>query len=232
MEVFVKFNDGQRMSEMELKDAPHGAEINVIFGFFEALGVPKPTPIQNMGGYKQESPGVKEVPEQKVAAAPIEAPATKKPAPGVHTKFVAEEFKMPPLPKNDRLDDVIENALRPRKPRALPMIGSENRAQFPVKEIAKVSPSFDKKTGAEGEPAHWVTGIKVADDGGKRYKCRYGCDCGYKSNIYIPLGQEFVSCYECNNDMFVELAAGKVDGDGVPVRDQMGNFFVAGTNRL
>ncbi|MEK5068074.1 hypothetical protein [Sporosarcina sp. FSL K6-1508] len=227
MEVFVKFNDGQKMSEMELKGAPHGAEINVIFGFFEALGVTKPTPIQNMGGYKQESPGVKEVPKQKVAAAPIEAPATKKPAPGVYTKFVTEEFEMPPLSKNDRLDDMIENALRPSKPRALPMIGSENRAQFPVEEIARVSPSPDKKVGTEAEPGHWVTGIKVSENGGKRYKCRYWCECGYKSNIYIPLGQEFVSCYECSADMFIEPATKTADENGVPTRDQMGNFFIA-----
>lgn len=226
MEVFVKFNDGQKTSEMELKGAPDGTERNVIFGFFEALGVPKPTPTRNMGGYVQESPGIKPVQEQMEELAHVPVAQKKTIRPGVYTNITSGPPKASEL-KDDRLDEMIESVLRPSKPRVLPKIGSETRSEFSVEEIAKVKASNSQKGGVEESPEHWVTGIKVGHNGEKRYKCRYWCECGYNSNIYIPLGQEFVSCYECNDDMFVAPATKATDEDGAPERDPMGNFFIA-----
>jgi hypothetical protein len=78
------------------------------------------------------------------------------------------------------------------------------------------------------EPEFYKTGIKVDEDGTKRYKCRYTCECGKKGNHYIPLKTVDVTCHECDYLLDVSLATGKVDALGIPVRDKNGNFFIAG----
>jgi hypothetical protein len=78
------------------------------------------------------------------------------------------------------------------------------------------------------EPEFWKTGIKVDEDGSKRYKCRYSCPCGTKANHYVPLKTSEVNCHECDQPLQLSLAAGAVDASGVPVRDEFGNFYVAG----
>jgi hypothetical protein len=78
------------------------------------------------------------------------------------------------------------------------------------------------------EPEFYKTGIKIDEDGTKRYKCRYTCGCGKKGNHYIPLKTHEVTCHECDQPLDVWLAADKVDALGIPVRDGFGNYYIAG----
>lgn len=78
-----------------------------------------------------------------------------------------------------------------------------------------------------GEPEWWTTGIKIDEDGTKRYKCRYQCTCGKKGNHYIPLKVEEVPCFECDAPLQVRLATGQVEANGIPERDDWGNYYVA-----
>jgi hypothetical protein len=77
------------------------------------------------------------------------------------------------------------------------------------------------------EPEFYKTGIKVDEDGTKRYKCRYTCRCGKRGNHYIPLRTEEVCCHECGELLDVLLATGEVNDSGIPERDEFGNFYFA-----
>lgn len=114
------------------------------------------------------------------------------------------------------IDEVVRN-------RQLPLIGSERR------ENVSIGESLGEKLIKDNpeQPDYWKTGIKTDDNGRERYKLRYWCECGGKGNHYIPLGTEEVYCHDCNNIMVVENATNEFDYDGVPIRDDYGNFYIA-----
>ncbi|EKN67855.1 hypothetical protein P9E76_01655 [Schinkia azotoformans] len=112
------------------------------------------------------------------------------------------------------------------RPRQLPLIGAEPTLSQNLGE--KFAAAVGKKQ--DESPEFWATGIKTNDDGTKRYKCYYRCECGSKGNHYIQLGTESVKCYDCQTQLKVEQATpfGKeIDGEWVPERDPFGNFFTA-----
>ncbi|MDY0395406.1 hypothetical protein RWE15_14395 [Virgibacillus halophilus] len=110
------------------------------------------------------------------------------------------------------------------RPRRLPLLGSDNRTSFPVSE------SVGQETDPKEVPEHWKTGIKTDSDGTKRYKCRYWCECGNKGNHYIPVDTPDVQCHECGIYIDVEPATQDINDEGVPARDDYGNFFVGKSN--
>jgi hypothetical protein len=127
------------------------------------------------------------------------------------------------IPDRNRQRDIeIEKDFKPSVTRKLPMIDS-NRSEI-VSVGEKFQAALNKK---EGEPEFYKTGIKVDDDGTKRYKCRYNCHCGAKGNHYIPLKTVEVNCHECGQPLKVALATGEVDASRVPVRDSFGNYYIA-----
>ncbi|MDR7237152.1 hypothetical protein [Neobacillus drentensis] len=104
----------------------------------------------------------------------------------------------------------------------LPIIASSRTEMVSVGD--KLQEALNKK--AE-EPEFFRTGIKVDEDGTKRYKCRYSCNCGKKANHYVWLKTEEVHCHECEQPLKVSLASGEVDATGTPVRDEYGNYYTA-----
>lgn len=124
---------------------------------------------------------------------------------------VGENFKK----ELSRIGEIITS-----RNRKLPVLGQETRSSFPISESAVVK--------TEEEPEHWKTGIKIEEDGTKRYRCYYRCECGAKGKRYIFIDADTVDCRDCGEPMFVELATGSVDTEGIPERDSFGNFFVAG----
>lgn len=114
---------------------------------------------------------------------------------------------------------VTEKSVATRK---LPMIDS-NRSQM-VSFGEKLQEAIQQK---EKEPEFYKTGIKIDEDGTKRYKCRYTCNCGQKGNHYIPLKTTEVNCFKCEQPLQVSLAAGEVDALRIPVRDSFGNYYIA-----
>lgn len=131
--------------------------------------------------------------------------------------------------KSEKQPRIIESGTKTEsdkdksRSRRLPLKGMESRTSFLVEDIAGQSEQEDT-------PEHWRTGIKTDEDGTKRYKCRYFCECGGESNHYIPLETNWVDCRECGASMPVEEATSNVDENGVPERDGFGNFFVAKSN--
>lgn len=76
--------------------------------------------------------------------------------------------------------------------------------------------SYDSQKGYIGEklkfydknsniPEHYLTGIKVYDDGSQRYRCRYICpNCNTKENKYIAKYFEYIECRNCNQKLSVD----------------------------
>jgi hypothetical protein len=115
------------------------------------------------------------------------------------------------------------------KPRQLPIIDREHSEIVSVGEALQKALEA-KKSDDEDVPEHWHTGIKIDDDGTKRYRCRYECpSCGDKGKRYIPLGTESIQCRACEKELKVVAATGMWDPKGVPVRDGWGNYFMATT---
>lgn len=150
---------------------------------------------------------------------------------GFFNSLGVSEFEEDAKKKVDFKSPKVTEA-KTRKPKAehvqgitkkLPKVGAENRSSFPVEDIAKVLTEKDER------PDHWDTGIKEGADGVRRYKCRYFCDCGNQGNHYIPLNLRlgYVKCHECGQHLDVDAATLEDDVNGVPVRDDFGNFFVA-----
>ncbi|MEG0450931.1 MAG: hypothetical protein RR595_13830, partial [Lysinibacillus sp.] len=61
----------------------------------------------------------------------------------------------------------------------------------------------------------------------KRYRCYYWCDCGSKGKRYIEIGHEYVNCRDCGEELLLEAATPNVQTNGLPERDNYGNFFIA-----
>jgi ribosomal protein L37AE/L43A len=115
------------------------------------------------------------------------------------------------------------------KPRQLPSIDWEHSEIVSVGEALQKALEA-KKSDDEDVPEHWHTGIKIDDDGTKRYRCRYECpSCGDKGKRYISLGTESIQCRACEKELKVVAATGMWDPTGVPVRDSWGNYFMATT---
>lgn len=208
MDVVIKINNGSSVSEMEMKGASDKSEAAIIAGFFGQMGtVVQPEPIKLSADPIVRSEG------KKLATGFVKSPEIKIKEPIKSAEEITKAV-------NDSFDNMIEKALRPERTRRLPLVGQESRSAFPVSETAKVAKAE--------EPEHWKTGIKVDEDGTKRYKCHYVCGCGSKGRRYIPLDFDFVYCRDCESELDVYPAAESVGTDGIPDRDGFGNFFVAG----
>ncbi|MFF5993432.1 hypothetical protein AAGS61_01600 [Lysinibacillus sp. KU-BSD001] len=99
--------------------------------------------------------------------------------------------------------------------KALPKINGDRTLHTPISELV------------EEDTAHWQTGIKTDEDGTKRYRCYYWCDCGSKGKRYVPKDAEILVCRDCNQELFIEGATPSIQSDGLPERDNFGNFFIA-----
>lgn len=75
-------------------------------------------------------------------------------------------------------------------------------------------------------PEHWKTGVINRDDK-LHYRTKYWCDCGNEGKRYIPKDTKFVYCHECNQKLLVEPATLEFNDNGLPERDQWGNFYIA-----
>ncbi|MFL0365364.1 hypothetical protein ACH0BF_20360 [Pseudobacillus sp. 179-B 2D1 NHS] len=133
------------------------------------------------------------------------------------------EVKVPEIPKAPKVETKTESSISKK----LPLLGSESRMTQPLSEVARIKPLEKSTDTSMEEPEHWRTGIKIDEDGTKRYKCRYWCSCGNKGNHYVPLDAEYTYCHECDKDIPVETATFEIDKDGIPGRDEYGNFFIA-----
>jgi hypothetical protein len=133
--------------------------------------------------------------------------------------------KQPVIPQKVNRETAVESKPidKPSVSRKLPIIDLNRSEMVSVGE--KIQAAI-QQNGAE--PEFYKTGIKIDEDGTKRYKCRYTCKCGKKGNHYIPLKTEKVTCFDCGEPLKVSLAVGEVDAHGVPVRDDFGNYFTAG----
>lgn len=95
-------------------------------------------------------------------------------------------------------------------------------------ELPKVAiepTTMEEALAATEKPEFFSTGVKLTEDGKKKYKCRYRCTkCANKGNHYIPQHIDAVECHECATTLQVKNA---VIGEPMK-RDSYGNFYVAG----
>lgn len=214
MEVSIKINNGSAYSFLDMKDASQESEAAIIAGFFNQMGtVVHPEPIKQSGASIDTS-------KLQKNTAPLK-PCSKEVA------FAKAESQ--PIIKESPIDSMIEKALRPEASKRLPLVGQSERTSFPIEEMAKIKEAVKFEKPTDADPEHWKTGIKVDEDGTKRYKCHYRCKCGDKGNRYIPLDFDFIYCRACDAEIDVKPATttGKVDADGAPERDAFGCFFTA-----
>jgi hypothetical protein len=143
----------------------------------------------------------------------------------VVTLNIVKDDPKPPKIFPNKPVDVSNESVKPSTSRKLPLIDS-NRS-----EIVSVGEKLQAALNPNDEPEFYKTGIKIDEDGTKRYKCRYTCQCGRKGNHYIPLKTPEVWCHDCEEPLEVGLAAGEVDAKGIPVRDDFGNYYYAHSKR-
>lgn len=74
------------------------------------------------------------------------------------------------------------------------------------------------------QPSYIETGIKIDDDGTKRYRMRYKCLCGNVGTHYIYIDSTSTFCHSCKSSMKVFPA----HPENFPNTDTFGNFFRAG----
>lgn len=116
---------------------------------------------------------------------------------------------------------VSSDTTLPIKSRQLPLINGERSSIVSLGD--KLQTAIEKTS----EPEHWKTGIMIGEDGEKRYKCYYECECGNKGKRYIKLKTAEVHCHSCNELIPVKLATGQVKPNGIPERDDWGNYYIA-----
>lgn len=153
--------------------------------------------------------------------------ASKSLSPEILTEFFAQftdgrndRYKEQAVIKTSTKQQFVETQKEQKsRSRQLPLIGASSNSLLPMGEIAKIK--------YEPKPEHWITGIKVDDDGTKRYRLHYWCSCGSKGKRYVPLETETIICRECEKELTVQPATDEeADGD-IPVRDEFGNYFIA-----
>lgn len=146
--------------------------------------------------------------EKPISTPKNDTPSTKIALKNIHSKTAEEISK--------RLSEIAKKI-----PKTLPKINDERTLTVSVAE------ALEAKEEAEPEQDHWKTGIKVDDDGTHRYRCYYWCDCGSKGKRYIEKDRETVTCRECDQELYVEGATPNYQDNGLPERDNFGNFFIA-----
>lgn len=183
MDLFLKIQVGEKVSELEVKQVSKSSEAAVIEGLFKLLSVSSEKP--NIQAVVEDSP---------LAAAELQDAYNR-----VDLSVAKEERQL-----------VKEwKAIEPQE-----------------EEPEEETPYFDEPQ-EEETPEYWVTGIKVNSEGKKKYKCRYWCECGSQSNHFVLPGTETIRCHECKSEIDVMPASFNFDGDGIPLRDNFGNFYVA-----
>lgn len=86
---------------------------------------------------------------------------------------------------------------------------------------------FDIKQEPKREKPPKEFGVKVFEDGERKYQLFYICPesfCGHKGKRYVPKGTKWTFCHECNKRMAVDYAT--EEGEGF--QDEYNNFYIAG----
>lgn len=114
-----------------------------------------------------------------------------------------------------------EKETQTSRPRAVELLNNNRSLQVPIAEVADLS----------NMPEWYETGIKLKD-GVPHYRTRYWCQndlCKNQGNHYVPLNATTTACHDCGLELELRPAIGIVGADGIPERDQFGNFFRADT---
>lgn len=229
MEVLVEVFNGDKKSTLQMKGASQDNEHAVISGFFQHLGSSIQSPVNTPKNPIRT--GIEVISEENSKVTPANSQKDARPFQQFDEDFerikkLTEGLNVYQPYKTAKVEDAKTDEPDPSPvSRRLPMLGQESRTSMPIAEMAKIT-SFSNGS-KDDEPEHWKTGIKEDEDGTKRYKCRYWCSCGDKGNHYIPIGTSTVYCRSCDEEMSVETATFEEDKDGIPERDDYGNFFIA-----
>lgn len=97
-------------------------------------------------------------------------------------------------------------------PKVLPKIDDQRSLHTPIGELIPQE--------------HWETGIKIVD-GVNKYRTHYWCDCGSKGRRYVDIKDETLKCRDCEKELYIEDATPNLQENGLPERDNFGNFFIA-----
>lgn len=117
-----------------------------------------------------------------------------------------QKIKQPIVPSSS------SDNVQPSVSKALPKIDDQRSLQTPIRELIPKE--------------HWMTGIKT-DDGGERYQTYYWCDCGSKGKHFVRIEDKTVICRDCGTELYLEDASPITQENGLPERDNFGNFFIA-----
>ncbi|MGE7114347.1 hypothetical protein [Lysinibacillus sp. NPDC047702] len=125
------------------------------------------------------------------------------------------DFKQPVSKNENTQSNEKMTTVTKLSSKILPKINDERTLNTPIAELI------------QQPEEHWVTGIKVEDDGTNRYRAYYWCECGSKGKRYVNEKDEIVNCRDCGQEMVLEAATLNYQENGLPERDSFGNFFIA-----
>lgn len=214
MGIVLKMKEGNKEASLQIDTSSEKERMNAIGGFFKFF---EGTSTVN----QSISPIPVDIKVETSAKKPLKQENKVTPPTPLPEKEKAERAKAVQLEKGIMVES--ESIVRPKQ---LPLVGSSRGSGVPIGEIIGYGTKKDKSK-REEEPEFYRTGIKTDEDGTKRYKCRYWCKCGEKGNHYIPLGTTEIKCHSCDNSIPLKPATLEVNKDGVPGRDDFGNFFLA-----
>ncbi|RKD22570.1 hypothetical protein BEP19_09930 [Ammoniphilus oxalaticus] len=218
MEIIIEVKEGIKQSRLEMNGASTDNEKLIIEGFFSSIK------------------GSDKIIEHKIEKSDIDRPKLKESTKAIvdrilsKAKEASESKEIESNKTPDQFDQGLKRVkeMKAPRPKTLPLLGASERSAFSLSETADIK-TDNETIDAEyepGRPEHWDTGIKVDEDGTERYKCRYWCYCGKRGNRYIPLGTDVVHCHDCELEIDVEAATDEIK-DGIPARNDFGNFFEA-----
>lgn len=133
------------------------------------------------------------------------------------TKKVEKQEPKIEIPRKIEQTEVKERS------RTLPLKSHNENYAHKEQEGFSIGDVLNKEMSSE--KSHFYTGIKVDDDGQKRYQCRYICpNCKTKSKHYVYTDEKEIDCHECGEHMEVKSIE---DYAGVE-KDNFNNFYYAG----
>lgn len=201
MEILIEITKDNNTSKLNIKGASKESENAIINGFFNIVRLAKVPQIK-------PEPTINTLVDAKKVAERVVEQMDKQ------LNNIVEQ-------KGDKnTNDTPDIERQIQRPRQLPLLGSEHRTTAKVGEVATIVVS-------DQQQEHWITGIKVDEDGTKRYRCHYWCPCGGKGKRYIPLETKTITCRDCEKELQVETATPEIGDDGVPGRDDFGNYYIA-----
>ena len=145
----------------------------------------------------------------------------------MNLKIEMPDFKLEMQNSDARRVEIVLQMISAALTGAAISLKPDNNEQIPAEIMEKVEAA--RPVGSKRNHIEAVKGVKTYPSGHKQYQCHYHCPCGKQGIRYIDKGTETLACHdvECDYEMWVVPASGKVALGGVPLPDSNDSYYYA-----